>query len=102
MPLSLVVLSALGVLQGPVAVPALDLAWPNWRGPTGDGVAAAGSDPPAEWSEARNVRWKVALPGLGNSTPVVVGQRLFLTTAIDLAAPAGGAPEAPTYGPQPG
>lgn len=88
--------------QSPAAAPALDLAWPNWRGPLGDGVAAATANPPTAWSEERNVRWKVALPGLGNSTPLVVGERLFLTAAIDLAKPSGGTPEAPTYGPQPG
>lgn len=78
--------------------------WPRWRGPTWDGVAAASAAPPSEWSEARNVRWKVALPGLGTSTPIVVGQRIYLTAAIDLGAPLPGtAPDAePTFGPQPG
>ena len=55
--------------------------WPQWRGPLGTGFAPE-SDPPIEWSESKNVRWKVALPGKGHSTPIVLGDRIFLTTAI--------------------
>ena len=55
--------------------------WPQWRGPLGTGFAPE-SDPPVEWSETKNVRWKVALPGKGHSTPIVPGDRIFLTTAI--------------------
>jgi outer membrane protein assembly factor BamB len=55
--------------------------WPTFRGPTGDGVAPAGAEPPVEWSESRNVAWKVALPGRGRSSPVIFGDRIFLTFA---------------------
>ena len=55
--------------------------WPQWRGPLGTGFAPE-SDPPVEWSESKNVRWKVALTGKGHSTPIVLGDRIFLTTAI--------------------
>jgi outer membrane protein assembly factor BamB len=55
--------------------------WPQWRGPLGTGVAPR-AEPPLEWSEEKNVRWKVALPGLGHSTPIVWGERIFLTTAV--------------------
>jgi outer membrane protein assembly factor BamB len=55
--------------------------WPQWRGPTGNGVSPAGK-PPLEWSEKRNVRWKTPLPGKGQSTPVIWGDRIFLTTAV--------------------
>jgi outer membrane protein assembly factor BamB len=55
--------------------------WPQWRGPTGNGVSPHGR-PPLEWSERRNVRWKTPLPGKGQSTPVVWGDRIFLTTAV--------------------
>ena len=55
--------------------------WPQWRGPSGTGVATT-ADPPVAWSEKRNVRWKVPLPGKGHSTPVVWGERIFLTTAV--------------------
>jgi outer membrane protein assembly factor BamB len=65
----------------PAAAPASD--WPQFRGPTGDGAAAASADPPVEWVEAKNVAWKTAVPGRGRSSPVVVGDRVFLTTAVE-------------------
>ena len=55
--------------------------WPQWRGPLGTGVAPR-ANPPLEWSEDKNIRWKLALPGRGHSTPVVWGDRIFLTAAI--------------------
>lgn len=57
--------------------------WPQWRGPAGTGVSAEGN-PPLEWDErsGQNIRWKATLPGRGHSTPVVWGDRIFLTTAI--------------------
>src|SRR5262245_24956280 len=55
--------------------------WPQWRGPLGTGVAP-NARPPVEWSEAKHIRWKTALPGKGHSTPIVWGERIFLTTAI--------------------
>ncbi len=55
--------------------------WQQWRGPLGTGVAP-NADPPVEWSETKNIRWKVPLPGKGHSTPIVWGDRIFLTTAI--------------------
>jgi outer membrane protein assembly factor BamB len=55
--------------------------WPQWRGPLGTGEAPEG-DPPLEWSERKNVRWKTPIPGTGHSTPIVWGDRVFLTTAI--------------------
>jgi outer membrane protein assembly factor BamB len=54
--------------------------WPQWRGPLATGVSPH-ADPPIEWSETKNVRWKVALPGKGHSTPVIWGNRVFVTTA---------------------
>ena len=56
--------------------------WPAWRGPTGDGRCAE-KDLPTSWSTTKNVRWKVKLPDEGNSTPVVWGDRIFLTQASD-------------------
>lgn len=55
--------------------------WPQFRGPLGTGVAPD-ADPPIEWSETKNVQWKTPLPGLGHSSPIVWGDRIFLTTAI--------------------
>ncbi|MBA4066414.1 MAG: serine/threonine protein kinase [Isosphaera sp.] len=56
--------------------------WPAWRGPTGQGHSAE-KDPPVKWSATENVRWKVALPDAGNSTPVVWGDKIFLTQATE-------------------
>ncbi|MEM7233383.1 MAG: PQQ-binding-like beta-propeller repeat protein [Planctomycetota bacterium] len=58
-----------------------DHQWPAWRGPAATGVAAH-AKPPTEWSESKNVRWKVPIPGLGHSTPVVWGDTVFLTAAV--------------------
>lgn len=55
--------------------------WPQWRGPLGTGVAPH-ANPPVEWSESKNIRWKIALPGSGHSTPIVWGDRIFITTAV--------------------
>jgi outer membrane protein assembly factor BamB len=55
--------------------------WPQWRGPLGTG-AAPQADPPLIWSETQNIRWKKAVPGRGHSTPIVWGDRVFLTAAV--------------------
>ncbi|WP_439624518.1 outer membrane protein assembly factor BamB family protein [Gemmata sp.] len=60
--------------------PALAAAdWPVWRGPKGDGVV---TDPgvPTRWSATENVLWKVPVPGVGHSSPVVSNGRVFLTS----------------------
>ena len=56
--------------------------WPRWRGPSGQGFVT-GSGYPDKWSATENVLWKVPVPGAGNSSPVVWGDRIFLTTARD-------------------
>jgi outer membrane protein assembly factor BamB len=53
--------------------------WPRFRGPNGTGMAAQ-QDLPVRWEE-NNILWKTALPGAGNSSPIVWGERLFLQTA---------------------
>jgi outer membrane protein assembly factor BamB len=55
--------------------------WAQWRGPLATGVAPHAT-PPLEWSETKNVRWKVEVPGRGSSSPVVWGEQIFLTTAV--------------------
>jgi outer membrane protein assembly factor BamB len=55
--------------------------WPQFRGPAGSGVTDE-SQVPAEWAKDKNVRWKVAIPGVAWSSPVVWGERVFVTTAI--------------------
>jgi outer membrane protein assembly factor BamB len=54
--------------------------WPQWRGPLNTGMAVG--DAPLTWSDNSNIAWKLAIPGRGHSTPVIAGNRLFLTTAI--------------------
>jgi len=54
--------------------------WPEFRGPTGQGLASA-TNVPLHWSATSNVAWKVALPGDGWSSPVLVNGRIYLTTA---------------------
>ena len=55
--------------------------WGHWRGPTGNGSAEDAS-PPTEWSDRKNVKWKVAIPGRGHSSPVIWGDRVFLGTCL--------------------
>ena len=55
--------------------------WPQWRGPTGQGISHS-AQPPIEWSEDKNIAWKVALPGKGHSTPIVWRERVFVTASI--------------------
>ncbi len=55
--------------------------WPQWRGPPGTGVAP-NPRPPGGRSETKHIRWKKVLPGRGHSTPIIWGERIFLTTAI--------------------
>src|SRR5439155_5347450 len=70
--------AAVGATRGKVEA---QHSWPQWRGPLGTGVAPH-AQPPIEWSETKHIRWKVALPGKGHSTPIVWGEHVFLTTAI--------------------
>lgn len=57
--------------------------WPCWRGSGGDNHAAAASDGPLKWDldTNENIRWKTPLPGRGHSSPVVLENTIFLTTA---------------------
>ena len=55
--------------------------WPQWRGPLGTGYAP-NADPPVEWSESKNIRWKVKIPGHGHASPIVWGDRVYVQTAI--------------------
>lgn len=56
--------------------------WPQWRGPNANGVAPYGN-PPVEWSESKNIRWKIELPGKGHATPVIWDNQIFVLTAIE-------------------
>ena len=60
-------------------------AWPQWRGPLASGVSLT-AKPALEWSETKNVRWKVEIPGRGSASPIVWRDRVYLLTAIPAAA----------------
>ena len=72
-----------------------DAHWPQWRGPFFNGMARG--DAPTVWSDTKNIKWKVEIPGRGFSTPVIWGDKIFLTTAV----PSGKAPEQPQAAPSP-
>lgn len=75
-------LVALGVVVGAQGDVAAE-NWPAWRGPAANGLVPSG-DPPIEWSEKKNIKWKVALPGSGSSTPAIWGDKILLTTAVQM------------------
>lgn len=54
--------------------------WPQWRGPYSSGVSSA-KEAPTEWSAEKNIAWRTELPGPAGATPIVWGERLFLTTS---------------------
>jgi outer membrane protein assembly factor BamB len=56
--------------------------WPNWRGPSYQGYVH-GTGYPDTWSESRNILWKVPVPGTGNSSPIVWGERIYMATSYD-------------------
>lgn len=56
--------------------------WPNWRGPSGQGIVD-GSGYPDTWSDTENVLWKASVPGIGHSSPIVWEDRIFLTTSYE-------------------
>ncbi len=64
-----------------LAIPFLVAAdWPAWRGPDGNGVSPD-KNIPEKWSATENIRWKAPLLGVGVGTPVVIGQRVFVTAS---------------------
>jgi outer membrane protein assembly factor BamB len=56
--------------------------WPRWRGPSGQGYVA-GTNFVDTWSDTQNIKWRVPVPGLGHSSPIIWRDHLFLTTATD-------------------
>jgi outer membrane protein assembly factor BamB len=70
--------------------------WRQWRGPLATGVSPD-ADPPIEWSETKNIRWKIALPGKGHSSPITSGDRVYVMAA----APVGEA-QKPVFDSAPG
>lgn len=55
--------------------------WPHWRGENGNGVSLT-AQPPIEWSDTKNVKWKVDVPGLGSGSPMIWEDKVFVTSAV--------------------
>lgn len=55
--------------------------WPGWRGPGSLGISSE-KGIPVKWDMSKNVKWKAEVPGLGHSSPIVWGNRVFVTTAV--------------------
>ena len=64
-----------------LAAAPLSAQWPQWRGPGGLGISPE-KNLTTEWSPEKNIKWKTEIPGRGHSSPVVWGNRIFLTTSI--------------------
>jgi outer membrane protein assembly factor BamB len=80
-----VLLSLASIGAGPVGnAPSGDADWPRWRGPYETGMARG--DAPTTWSDTKNIKWKVSVPGRGHSSPVLWGDQIFITTAIPIGA----------------
>src|SRR5437762_2471181 len=56
-------------------------AWPQFRGPNSAGIST-NAGLPSEWGTSQNIRWKVPLSGVAWSSPVIWGNRIFVTTAV--------------------
>ena len=101
--LSLPVLAAM-TLTVPAATrpsPEAQRFWPEWRGPLGTGEAPQAT-PPREWSTTKNVAWKVQVPGIGKSSPIVWSDLVIVTTAVpkDASADAGARVDRPCLRPR--
>jgi outer membrane protein assembly factor BamB len=71
-------------------------SWPQWRGPLANGVAPQ-ANPPIQWSETNNVRWKIPLPGKGHSSPIASGDSVYILSAVAV-----GPAEKPVFDDAPG
>ncbi|MCE9561293.1 MAG: PQQ-like beta-propeller repeat protein [Planctomycetes bacterium] len=76
-----IILVAVIVIISSVVAEEPSTDWPRWRGPNADGVAK-GRSLPIKWSKTENSRWSVKLPGWGTSSPVVYGERVFVTSQV--------------------
>ena len=78
----------------PAAAQDANLAWPGFRGPTNTGTSAT-AKPPTTWSDKENIAWKQKISGRGSSSPIVVGNRVYITAASPVNEGAD-APKPPT------
>jgi outer membrane protein assembly factor BamB len=67
--------------------------WPHWRGPNDNGMAVG--DAPLHWNDTEHIAWKAPVPGHGNSSPVVWGSQIFITTAVPTGKTAAASDSAP-------
>lgn len=81
-------------------IAAPDTNWPQWRGPESKGISAE-KNLPSEWGTSKNIKWKVPVEGRGHSSPIVWGNKVFITTAIegDVIQGAKGPMRVEDYGP---
>jgi len=70
------------LVWGAVALSESKSYWPQWRGPEMTGVAPDGN-PPVEWGEDKNIRWKIEIPGKGHASPIIWDDKIFILTAIE-------------------
>ena len=94
--IALLLLSSSTSAQTPSAA---ERFWGQWRGPYSTGVSKT-ADPPLEWSETKNVKWKVEIPGRGSASPIIWGERVYLMTAVPVGV-TGDAAHQPRGGIQP-
>jgi outer membrane protein assembly factor BamB len=78
-----------GFLNGQSNSSEFETNWTQWRGPYETGVAPSG-DPPLEWSETTNVKWKSEIPGIGHATPIIWKDQMILLSAIKTNKMGGG------------
>ena len=62
-----------------IASTAIASDWPQFRGPNGNGISSDGAATPVKWSANQSLKWKIVLPGPGSSSPIVVGNKIFVT-----------------------
>src|SRR5437868_1766841 len=74
----------------PISVECRSEDWPQFRGPTGQGLSAA-KHVPVRWSATENIAWKATIPGKGWSSPILIDGKVYLTTAV----PGEGSPDSP-------
>jgi len=74
--------------QGAFAIAGDARDWPQWRGPNWDGIAQG--EAPLHWSDTDHVKWKADIPGRGHSSPVIWGDKIFVTTSVPTGMPAPG------------
>ena len=70
------------VLAAAASVDGRGEPWPQWRGPSGQGISTE-TNLPTEWSTTKNVAWSTEIPGRGFSSPIVWGNRVYLTSSIE-------------------